>query len=104
MTKKLTDVHHFDGLPIVNFTQLAKVIAFCGNKEDQAIQTIFIWANKLENIDLKRLHLLFPKNTVNSCLSFTIPHLHLVMVKGQAGVWWFFGRFWLDRHAEEHHL
>ena len=52
-TKKLTETRHPDGLPIVDFTKLAKVIANCYNEEDiDAFQTILIRANQLQNIDL----------------------------------------------------
>jgi len=52
-TKKLTETHHSDGLPIVDFTKLAKITANCDNKGDiDAIQTLLIRANQLQNIDL----------------------------------------------------
>ena len=51
-TRKLAEAHHPDGLPIVNFTELAKVTANCNKVDIYAIQTIFIQANQLQNINL----------------------------------------------------
>jgi len=52
-TKKLVEAYRPDGLPIVDFTELAKVTANCDNKEDiDAIQTIFVRANQLQIINL----------------------------------------------------
>ena len=52
-TKKLVEAKRPDGLAIVNFTKLTKVTANCDNQEDiDDIQTVFIQAGKLKEIDL----------------------------------------------------
>lgn len=52
-TKKLVEAKRPDGLAIVNFTKLTKVTANCDNQEDiDDIQTVFIQAGQLKEIDL----------------------------------------------------
>jgi hypothetical protein len=52
-TWKLAEAHRPDGLPIVDFTELVKVTANCYIQGDlDAIQTIFIQTNQLQNINL----------------------------------------------------
>ncbi|KIM40560.1 hypothetical protein M413DRAFT_445997 [Hebeloma cylindrosporum] len=52
-TRTLSDVKRPDGFPILDFTRLIKVTANCDREEDiDAIRTIFIQAERLEEIDL----------------------------------------------------
>ncbi|KIM40571.1 hypothetical protein M413DRAFT_164110 [Hebeloma cylindrosporum] len=52
-TKKLVESKHPDGLPIVHFTGLTKITGKCHMQEDiDVIRTIFIQAEKLEEVDL----------------------------------------------------
>jgi hypothetical protein len=52
-TKKLSQAKRPDGLPIVDFTNLTKVTANCSMQKDiEAIQTLLIQTEQLQNIDL----------------------------------------------------